>query len=484
MKKCLNGAARKWPGSHSAVRATALAAVLVLAVPVAATAGAATAVPVAAAAAPHPARAVWESDGELALIADGRLELLGNDGSEHVVALTGPGAPSRPSWSPDGKWVAFLRPPVQPGYDAAVSTLWTARSDGSDARRLSAPGADVTQFAWRPTVTGGGEELAFSTVSLPSYTSSDIYLATGSAPPQRFAKYTGLIDFSWAPSGASLAISYRKGPAGQPGAGKGFVQISPLDGQAGRTVYTLADNGYVELVGWWPDGKGLLLWDDPYGSASIAADGLALDSLELSSLKLRSLATTLTYPDWVSWSPDGRTVAVVAGGDREIWYSGKHVELCAIPAAACHAVPLPSGHVMSLDPAWSAPGTLVYVVAPAAGPTTATATTTTSAAGAGGWGPSGPWTTQNVAAWYGAQHLFTAGAAGGGGRVLAAAGTGAHNPAPTSAGLLYVQGANLRYLPRGASRPVTIATGLDSPGIYANNYYGYIAWSQDFAWHP
>ena len=450
--------------------------------------------PAPTAAAPGPGAAYWRGNGELAVISDGRLVLLDNDGHSHVVA--GPGTPSQPSWSPDGKWVAFLRSPAHPPLGAPVPTLWTARLDGSDAHRVSAPGADVTQFAWgpAPAAGGNGEALAFSTVSLPSYTPWDLYLATASTPPRVFATYAGLIGFSWAPSGDALAVSYRAGPTDQPQAGKGFVEIVRLDGQAGRTVDTLADNGYAELAGWWPDGKGLLLWNDPDGSASIAADGLALDSLELSPLKLRSLATTLVYGNWVAWSPDGRTVAVVAGGDREIWYSGKHVELCAIPSANCRSVPLPSHDVMSLDPAWTAGGSLVYVLAPAVGTglgraPTATGTTTTgsggpgSPGGPGGWDPSGPWSGQNVAAWYGAQRLFTAGPAGTGAHVLAGAGTGAHDPAVTSHGLLYVQDGLLRYLPGDTGQPVAVAGGLQSPGTYANSFYGYIAWSEDFAWH-
>jgi hypothetical protein len=88
-----------------------------------------------------------------------------------------------------------------------------------------------------------------------------------------------------------------------------------------------------------------------------------------------------------------------------------------------------------------------------------------------------------VAAWYGAQRLFTAGPAGTGAHVLAGAGTGAHDPAVTSHGLLYVQDGLLRYLPGDTGQPVAVAGGLQSPGTYANSFYGYIAWSEDFAWH-
>jgi len=442
-----------------------------------------TATPAGAAKKPATSVAtVWRGNGELAVVSDGRLRLFDDNGSAGEVP--GPGAPSQPSWSPDGKWVAFLRTPATPVLQSPVSTLWMARADGTGAHRVSPPGTDVVQFAWGPA-GDEGETLAFSVIYLPSYVRERLFLATGASPPRMFATYEDLIGFSWAPSGSALAVSYRRGPEKEPGAGKGFLDISPLDGKASRTVYTLADNGYVELASWWPDGKGLLFWDDPAGSASIAADGLSLDSFDLSTLKVSPLAVTLVHANWVAWSPDGKTVAVVAGEDREIWYSGKHVELCAIPAAACHTVPLPSDEVMSLDPAWTGDGSLIYVLAPAVRPTRSGAppiTSTTARGGDGGWGPSGSWTTQNVAAWYAAQRLFSFTPAGTRAHALVAAGIGAHDPVVTSVGLLYVQGSLLRYLPNGKASPVTVGGGLQSPDSYGN-FYGYIAWSEDFAWH-
>jgi len=126
---------------------------------------------------------------------------------------------------------------------------------------------------------------------------------------------------------------------------------------------------------------------------------------------------------------------------------------------------------------WKGDGELA--VAPAVGPRPAPASGPTTKGG--GWDPSGPWTSQNVAAWYGAQRLVSTGPTGAADQVLAGVGAGAHDPAPTSHGLLYVQDGNLGYLPAGG-RPVTVASGLSSPGAYATNYYGYIAWSEDFAW--
>jgi Tol biopolymer transport system component len=298
-----------------------------------------------------PAGARSPMPGELAVVSSGKLVLVAGGKPSQVVP--GAGAVSEPAWSPDGKWVAFLR---------GGSALWAVHANGAGAHRVSPAGADVSEFAWVPG--GQGEKLAFSVFDTASYFSKIFLAAPNSTKLRELGAYSDLIGFSVAPSGSALAVSYRQGPPPAPGKAptwKGVLAVVPLAGGPGRAVYTLPEGGYVLLrPGWWPDGKGLLFWDDPAGSASIAADGLALDSLDLATGRVSTLATTLTYSNWVSWSPSGNTVALVAGGDRIIWDSGKHLVLCAMPAARCHSVPLPSSNLMSLDPTWTASGSLVY----------------------------------------------------------------------------------------------------------------------------
>lgn len=48
-----------------------------------------------------------------------------------------------PSWSPDGRWVAYLR------RDEGVTQLWIARADGGMAHPLTHSPVDIEQFAWR-----------------------------------------------------------------------------------------------------------------------------------------------------------------------------------------------------------------------------------------------------------------------------------------------------------------------------------------------
>jgi hypothetical protein len=415
---------------------------------------------------------IWHGNGEVAVASGGRLYLLDDAGTTHP--LGGPGVVSAPSWSSDGQWVGFLRTPAARAATLSTtenSTLWVARANGTDAHALSGPNEDVTKFAWGPA--SAGENLAFS-VSYPPQYSSRIFLASPETThPRIFASFSALIGFSWAPAGNSLAISYRTSPT----AGfKGVLEISPLEGASPRTVYTLPQGGYVEPASWWPNGNGIIFWSDPVGSASIAADGLSLETLDLATGKATDLATTLTYTNWLAWSPDGRTLALVDGGNRSIWASAKHVDLCGVPAGACHAAPLPAGPIISLEPTWTAGGSLLFVVAPGTKEGTI-GPPPNAPAGAGD-----PYSNKSVAAWYGAQHVYSLGSGSGKATLVDATGVGAHTPTAIPQGLLYVRGNRLWYLPTGSSVPLAIAGGLESPSPYGN-YYGYIDWSEDYAWH-
>lgn len=423
--------------------------------------------------------APWRGAGELAVVSGSGLRLFDNDGISHLVA--GPGRPIRPAWSADGRWVAFLRAPAPAPDQSPAYQLWVARSDGSGAHRVSAPGADVSEFYWAPGK--GGEKLAFSVTSPTTYQSQLFVAMPSSLLVHVLPGYSQLIGFSWSPDGTDLAVSYR---TGKPATGEGLLRIVPVAGGPGRVVYRLADYGYVDLSTWWPDGRGLLFWDDPAGSASIAADGLTLDSLDLSDDKVSRLATTLVYDNFVAWSPGGGSLAVVAGPNRMLWDSGKHLEICSMPAATCRDVPLPAGQVMSLGPTWRPGGQLVYDVAP--GSKSAATQVPAGVAVRGG----GPWSNQTVAEWYGRQRLYVTGATVRGAPVRVApvrgAPSGAHDPLATSRGLLYVRDGHLWYLPltivptAAAGPPLELSGPLPDPNQYGN-FYGYIDWAQDFAWH-
>jgi WD40 repeat protein len=73
--------------------------------------------------------------------------------------------------------------------------------------------------------------------------------------------------------------------------------------------------GPLGLIAWSPDGKWLLFFVDPFGSASIIADGGAVvRALNVASGKVVPLARMLLYRDYMTWC--GSSLVVSAGEDR------------------------------------------------------------------------------------------------------------------------------------------------------------------------
>ena len=415
----------------------------------------------------------WRGDGNLAVVSGGQLHVVGNDGRE--VTVTGPGAPSEPAWSPDGKWVAFLRTPAAPRsapYHDPPARLWVARAGGGGhAHPLTPAGLSVEQFAWSPTA----DSVAFLATHGDSVT-SELSLAAPTSPSTRtLERGRGDYRFAWSPSGQQLAVGATT-TTGSGAPARGVVLVVPVDGGRSHVVTSSANNGF-EVASWWPNGKGLIFWLDRDFSASIAADGLPLQSLDLATGRRTTLATTLTYANWLAWSPDGTTLAVVAGNNRSVWNGGKHIELCTFPAGTCTRLAQPADTI-SLDPAWTASGNLVVTHAPG--------TTSESEAFPPGLGHVGdaPYSGRVLSAWQAASQLATAEAAGGNLHQLTATGPGSHDAEATSGGLLYVRNGQLWYLATGATRPFEIVPSLSPAGPYNPSYYGYIPWYQDLAWHP
>lgn len=70
--------------------------------------------------------------------------ILGSGDYRGVILSTGYRALVAPAWSPDGRWIAFLR------RDHGVTQLWAVQPETGAARALTQSLVDVEQFAWRP----------------------------------------------------------------------------------------------------------------------------------------------------------------------------------------------------------------------------------------------------------------------------------------------------------------------------------------------
>jgi TolB protein len=236
------------------------------------------------------------------------------------------------------------------------------------------------------------------------------------------------------------------------------------------------DSGII-VSGWWPNGRGLLCWLDPSHSGSIAADGMALLSMPLASRQPRLLTWTLSYPDYLAWSPAAQRLLLVAGRGRAV-YGHKTLALCNVPRDTCRPL-LRRQDVVSLDPAWAPDGRHIAFV------------TAYNLGDVGGFSSD-----QGLLSWIRSRHLWVADSRGAGAHVLHVAGAGTFTPQWSRDGthLLYVRDNALWLVPVHGGAAVQVARLFATPGLppyqsplggpfWRLFYYGHVAWTSLFAWY-
>jgi len=420
---------------------------------------------------PSIGAAAFAGHGKLAFVSSGRLYVL--DGSAarlsatlHTVAA--PAGAVAPAWSPDGRWLAFIVAPPSPypAVSAPSGTLWLARADGDDARPVL---ADAGPFSWSPAA-----DVLAATITDPATGHTQACELQPGATPRLLPGVTG--SAIWSPDGRQLAFT--------------SIQSSPQAGFTGSTLETIPAAGGTPAVrarsaqdallaaGWWPDGQGLLAWSDPQDSASLAADGLPLVSYPLSGTRPVTLATTLVHPSFLATTPSLRLVATDAGSDRILW-NGKTIVLCAV-TGGCTGFPGEMPGPVNLDPAWS----------PAGEPVLAFVHGSASAPRPPEYGQAA------IVAWYATRRLWVY-ILGGNPHLISGAGTSIAAPAWSADGrfILYVRDNGLWLinpfaghgnpspgLPSQTGGPALRIVGQLFAGTWPD-YYGYMYWQGQFAWH-
>jgi len=394
----------------------------------------------------------WSGDGMLAFVSRSHLYVLGSNG--RLSRISGPpasGFDSNPAWSAGGGLLAFLHTGPASGYDVPPPTLWVLAAGSTRATRVTA--APVSSFHWSPT----GSVLAY--ISPIGQIGTGMLwresFAPRTAPERLLANVESLL---WSPSGGQLAALVRKQRTNA-------LEVIPAAG--GRaTRWASIPDACVTLASWAPAGERIAAWVD--GGCVDDADGEPLDVIA-PGVAPRQLAWAIIDLFSLSWSPDGRTLAVVTPGGRSVWWSDKHIELCSMTVASCRVLPKPAGDA-ALEPAWSASsGTLYYVTASDSGPF--------SNNGNADWAPG--W----IAEWENTSRAWELPLGASSPSELPAA-TGhvlAFDSSRTSAATLLVRDDALWLLAQPAGAPVRIAGPLLASSA-PSGYYGEIDWTALFSW--
>jgi len=179
-------------------------------------------------------------------------------------ALTTNGMSKSPSWSPDGRRIAYVEQEVlfERNHIALIDAAGGAsvrltRADGYYGRPLWSP--DGARLAFSAFVTGTGQ--------------SQIYIvdADGSRSARISPDATSDYDPSWSPDGLRLAfVRFREEPRGT----YHFdLAVSDVDGRNVRRVATPA--GFASAPAWSPDGR-QIMFATSAGLCVVNADGSAL----------------------------------------------------------------------------------------------------------------------------------------------------------------------------------------------------------------
>ena len=407
---------------------------------------------------PPPALTVagagWAGHGELAFVSRSHLYTLSASG--RLVAVSGPpssGYDSNPGWSPDGKWLAFFHTGPASGFDVPEPSLWLLAAGSSVAHLVTT--RPVEEFHWSPTA----DTLAYLS-GAGSRSPGPLWLAhPGSTTNSLLA--TDVESFLWSPSGHELAVSHQ---AWAHEAFRASIDVVPAGGGPGATWWRTAKVECVTLASYDPTGRAIAAWADE--GCSDNADG---EPLELFSDGRPPVAVGRTLIDMSSlaWSPDGE-LAVVSPGDRTVWADDKDIELCKTAPLACHRLAVLAGTV-ALGPAWTASGTLYFVLASGSGPFSVNGDAFYSP----GW----------IARWQGthAGWTFPRGATAPRaaspplGHVLA------YDAATRGDALVFVRNDSVWLLSRPGAAPVRVAGPLLA-STAPSGYYGLVDWAALLSW--
>jgi Tol biopolymer transport system component len=240
---------------------------------------------------------------------------------------------SSPSWSPDGRRIAFVS--GRGGFDQ----IWTMKADGSSLRRLTAPRALDADPAWSPD----GRRIAF--VRRLSALHSAIYLIDVDGTHLRVLT-PGRGDYrhpSWSPDGHRIVYSHSADPRRL----RYAISVVGINGRGVRRLSARGGGDYLD-PSWSLDGGRIAFsYLVPTGGTYTAhIETVSADGGKMRMIARAPAGTVYFGP---SWSPTGRQITFVSLSNRK-----KLAEIGIVNSDGSHLRVLTQLLGDSRSPAWRA----------------------------------------------------------------------------------------------------------------------------------
>ena len=272
----------------------------------------------------------------------GNLWLAKWDGSENRALTFGNKGAKHPRWSPDGKWIGFLSGRED---DNETDQLWLLPIGGGEAEKLTDAKGGVEDFAWSPDA-------------------KRIVLVVHDPDPREPEKKEK--EKKTVPPLVIDRLFFKKDIDGYLTQRYSHLQLLDL---ATRKFEPLTSGKHDDVwPAWSPDGKEIAFvtkrGDDPDRHENWDVWAIAAEP----GGKERQVTTSPEadpHPDWDSapaWSPDGKWIAYIHGGDPKKIEYAVH-SLAIVPAAGGTAKVLTEKLDRNVaQPHWSGDGKSIFVV--------------------------------------------------------------------------------------------------------------------------